>query len=298
MLVGVWLWYLSSVTNIVERFSNVAFKAFDRENYNKAVALLLRALKSKKNSKAALLLLGQSYIGLKDYQKAKETFENLLKLNPKDFDTLFNYAQVLQAENKYTEANEFYNKALIENPKSIDCYYNLGVVAFKGGAYEKALESFYKAQELAPERIDVSFYIVKCKDEMCSYETLEDGQSIIDEYLELAEQPKLPPSYGVDLAKAYAKNGQSEEAFEGCKNALKSNDKDIEAYKLMGLLQLLKNDSPEAKNMLSIAIGLDIRDEEAHNILSYVLCQHDDRCIVDTCRQKYHETIKKLIQKK
>jgi Tfp pilus assembly protein PilF len=298
LFVVVWLWYLSSETNIAQRFMDVAIKAFDKENYTKAIPLLLRALKSKKNSKAALLTLSKSYSEMKNYAQAKETFEKLLKLNPKDFDTLSNYAQMLQADKKNDEAKEFYNKALIENPKSVDCHFNLGVVLFSEGGFEKALESFGKAQELAPTRVDVSVYIVKCKDEICSYETAEEGQAIIDEYLNLAEKPNLPTSYGVDLAKAYAKNGQINEAFEKCKESINANDKDIEGYKLMGLIQLLKNEPVDSKNHLSTAISIDMRDEEVHNILSYVLCQHDDRCIVDKCRQKYHEKVSNLLSKK
>jgi len=260
--------------------------------------LFIKAIDAKPDFKDAIFWLGLSYLEIKDEQKAKESFEQALKLNPKDFHALFNIARTLQAQNCYDQARDFYNRAIKENAKNPDCYFNLGIMAFEENKYPEALDLFQKAQELSPNNGAISFYIAKCKDETCSYNPREEGQSVIDEYLKVTALENVPLSFDITLAKAYAKTGQIDLALEYCKKALATNDKDVEGYKLLGLLQLVKNNLTEAKNTLSTAISLEANNEEAHDILSYVLCQNEDMCIAQKCRLKYKEIIKKTITHK
>lgn len=296
LFVSIWLWFYKQETNFAQKFYNIGLKAFEHQDYEKAIKLLLKATESKTNFKEAIFKLGQSYLNNKDYEKAKETFEKVLKIAPKDFDSLYHIGLSFQAQSAYEEAKEMYNKALKENDKSPDCYFNLGVIAFRESLFEKAIEYFEKSKEINPDRSETTFCIAKCKDELCSYETQEQGQSVIDEYLKIADKKDIPPCYNINLAKAYAKTGNIEQALKHCKLALIEDDKDVESYKLLGIIQLVQKNSAAAKNTLSTALNLDVKDVEAHDILSYILCQHEDRSILHRCRQKYQEIIKNLIK--
>jgi len=288
-----WIWYFKTEMNTAEKFYSQGFEAFKHKDYNKAIKLFLKSITVQPNFKESLLWLGLSYLQIKELDKAKESFEKILKTQPKDFDALFNLAHTLQFQNAFEEAKEIYNKAIKENAKSTDCYFHLGVMTFIEKHYEESLEYFQKAKELSPNNARIAFYIARCKDEICSYDSMEEGQLVIDEYLKVTTHENIPPLFNITLAKAYAKTGQIDHALANCKKALAVNDKDIESYKLLGLLQLLKKDSKEARNALSTAISLERHNAEAHDILSYALCQHDDRTVVQNCRLEYKKIIKK-----
>jgi len=293
LFLAAWFWYFKNEANAAKKFYNHGFVEFQDKAYSKAISFFKKAVEAKPDFKDALCWLGLSYLEIKDWQKAKESFEKALKLNPKDFNALFNIALILQAQNSYDQAREFYNRALKENSKNHDCYFKLGQMDFDENNVSQALEFFQKAHELSPNNASISFYIAKCKEEECRYDSMEEGQSVIEEYLKVTALEKIPPLFEITLAKAYAKAGQIDMSLECCKKALAKDDADVESYNILGLLQLLKSNPDEAKNTLSTAISLESSNEDAHNILSYALCRHEDRCIAEKCRLKYKKIVKK-----
>lgn len=296
--VVLWLWYFNNEMNIAKRFYTIGSKALNKKDYSAAIGAFLKAIEAKFNFKEAFFKLGVSYLKIKEYGKAKENFNKATKIKPKDFKSLYNFAISLEKQNEFEEAKEFYIKALSVNPKDVNCLFKLGFLCFREGFYERALEYFNDAKKIDPQKSEIAFYIVKCFDEMCKYETDEDGQAVIEEYLKLEGKDGLPKDFEITLAKAYAKTGQIENSMARCRKALETNEKDVEAHKLMGLLQLLKKDLAAAKGSLSTAVNLDMNNIEAHDILSYLLCQNDDRRVVKKCRLKYQEIIKNLIKVK
>lgn len=248
------------------------------------------------SSVGAKLSSGIAFLNSKDYNAAKACFENILKNSPKDFEALLNLGSVLLLQKNYDEAIALINKAIAENGNSVDAYLKLGQVCFEKGDFTKALEAFEKAIAIEPENIEALFGIAKCKAELCNMENDEECQQILDEYLKLADGQDLPSGFHIALAKAYAKQGQLQEAYENCKKALEQNEQDIEIYKLFGLIQLIQKDFAGAKNSLSIALSFQSNNMEIHNIFSYVMCHQEKGCTLDACREQYFELIKKHIK--
>lgn len=295
---GVWFWYFRNETAGDKNFYKSGAKAFKNNDYAKAKELLIKALGATPNHKEAQYKLGLIYMEEKDYTKAKECFEKALKTSPKDFDTLYNYALTLQNQDELEGAKELYNRALKENAQNPDCYMNLGIINLKQGDVANAMQLLEKAHELAPGNPQISFSLTKCKDELCNYETPEEGQAVIDEYLKIAKMPNLPEDFGATLSKAYAKNGQLDKALDYCQKCLKEQSENVECYALLGLIQLIKRDLVGAKNTLSTALNLEPGNEELHEILSYTLCQQENKCAVKKCREKYKALIKNFVKPK
>lgn len=289
----VWWWFFKAGKSPTESFIKNGLKAFANVDYKKAKELLSKA---DNLTPDAQYKLGMAHLALGEYAEAQACFEAVLKTSPKNFDALVSLSQTLQFQGKNDEALEIYTKALIENDKNIDCYLSIGRLYQEQGNYEKALEIFNKAKEIAPENIQVLFSIVKCKSELCDPDNEDDYQKLIDECIKLAGSEGLPSDYDTSLAKVYAKGGDIDKALESCKRAVELNEKDVEAYRLLGLIQLIKRDLDGAKNSLSMALNFQQNDSETHNVFSYLLCLQVDDCTMKKCRDKYFSLVKKHIK--
>lgn len=239
---------------------------------------------------------GVVHLSSGEYNEAKICFENILKTSPKNFDALFNLAQVLMFQKNYDEAIAFLTKALAENGNSVECYLKLGQIHFEQGDYVKAMEAFEKAKDIDPENVMAIFSIARCKAQLCNFDNEDESQQILDEYLKIADGNELPPGFHISMAKVYAKKGQINEAYENCKKAIEQDGQDIEVYKLFGLIQLIQKDFAGAKSSLSIALSLQSNNMEIHDIFSYVMCHQEKGCPLDQCREQYFELIKKHIK--
>lgn len=291
----VWLWFFKSGKSFGRKVRKAVGTAFELGNYKKAKELLLRMPDLDTNPEVKYKL-GLAHLKLNDYDEAKVCFEEVIKKAPKDFEALFHLAQVFQFQKKYEQALETYNKAIKENNKDIKCPLNIGNIYYEQGNYDEALTVLEKAKEIAPENVELLFSIVKCKSELCDIDDNESCNQIIDEYLKIAGNEELPAGFDASFGKFYAKTGQIEEALEYCRNAIESNEKDIETYRLLGLMQLIKKDFAGAKNSLSMALNFQTSNMETHNLFSYLLCSHEKGCELQKCRKKYYELIKKYLK--
>lgn len=293
----VWLWFFKGGRFSGKNMLKSSINAFEQGNYKKAKELLLKIPDTDTNSETKYKL-GLVHLKLSEYDNAKSCFEQVLKTSPKNFDALFNLAQILQLQEKYDESIEMYARAAKENNKNIECSLNIGDIYYEQGSYDKALEVLEKVKEIAPDNIQLLFSIVKCKSELCDMENEAERQQIIDEYTKLAENANLLKNFNISFAKVHAKIGNVLEAFKYCKDAIEANGEDIEAYKLLGLINLIQNDLPGAKNSLSIALNFQSNNVEIHHLLSYLFCIHEKGCALQQCRDKYYELVNKQHLKK
>lgn len=291
----VWKWFFENTGSQSEDTFKLSEKAFKDGDYKKVKELLSNP-SSSSATKEAKLLLGISQLQLGELDSAKAIFEQILKAMPKNFDALFNLAQVHQKQKNYDEALDIYNKALNEKKDNLNCIINVGIINYEKGKINDALEHLEKAKQISPDNTQVLFSIAKCKSALCDLDNEEACQQAIDEYAKIANSPDLPPEFNSDLARFYAKSGNIDGAMECCHKVLQIDSENIEAYKILGLIQLIKRDFAGAKAILSTALNLKSDDVEAHNILSYVLCQNEDECLRDRCREKYYEVIKKYLK--
>lgn len=292
----VWMWFFKNEKAFCEKLYNKGLKEFKSEQYKKARTLFSRITIMIPDFKDTRYRLGLTYLKLKEYEKAKTEFELCLKTSPDDFDILFNLALSLLNLKLYEQAEEFYLKALDKNEKDVNCFFGLGLINYNLKKFETAMQFFQKADELSPNNPLYLFYINRCKDELCTYDEEEQVNTIIEAYLKLLEYPNLPKEFHIVLAGAYAKSGNIQESEKYCKLALTKNFENVECYKVLGLIQLIKKDLEETKNTLKTALNLQPNNEEIHNLLSYTLCYQVDDCPLGTCRQKYYELIKKFLK--
>lgn len=292
LLAFVWKWFFESVSEPDNDSYKLSKTAFKNGDYKK-VKELLAGSSSTKESK---FMLGLSLLHLDELDAAKEAFLQVLKAVPNNIDAMLNLAKVSQKQKNYDEALEMYAKILSINPDNLEAILNMGLVNLDKGKINDAFTYLNKAKELSPDNPQVLYSIAKCKSVMCDMDNEDACKEALEEYTKLENNPNLPSEFNSDLARLYAKSGDVDKALACCQKVLLQESENLEIYKLLGLVQFIRQDYEAAKTTLSTAINLKPDDVEAHNILSYVLCQNEDACLREKCREKYYEVIKKYLK--
>lgn len=152
--------------------------------------------------------IGKAALQLKDYQKAKKCFKDVLKNNTESEDALFGLGFCAELEGNLNEANNYYSSILELNPENEQTLLRKGIVEFTLG--EKSASQFYlnKLLEKDPNNVDANIILGQIK--------LEDNQ-LIDalfhfENVKKNNSKNLQPY--LILGEYYKKNNQLKEAIE------------------------------------------------------------------------------------
>ncbi|MDO6491740.1 MULTISPECIES: tetratricopeptide repeat protein [unclassified Cellulophaga] len=103
---------------------------------------------SEKENEYAWALLGNTYIDLEEDAKAKNAFENAVRVDPKMEEAITGLGIVARIEGDYEKAADLYEKAIAINPKYAEAYSSLVVIYLKQKEFEKATEVGVKSYEL------------------------------------------------------------------------------------------------------------------------------------------------------
>jgi len=292
----VWYWFFKPEKPPVENFYKLALKAFESGDYKTAKAMFLKMPKINSNLDAKYKL-GISFLKLKEYKDAQSCLELVVKKSPKNLDALNDLAKSLSAQEEYDAALGIYTKLSKIDSKNLDNFLNISKIHCKKGDYSDALSMLEKIKKKFPNDPKLKLAIINCKSKMCDKIDTYACRKMLEQYEEMANSKDLPPDFYVGIAKAYAMNGEIEKAFENCQKAIEITSEDVEAYQLMGLIQLIKRDMENAKTNLTVALNFEPGNEETHNIFSYVLCQSVESCTLSKCRENYFKLVQKFINK-
>lgn len=112
---------------------------------------LQKALAMDTENQAILVLAGEAWFRLQNYDKAIALFEKAVAVNPSD-PRLYNWLGMCHRRLKQgAKALEDYKKALIMDPDDFNLHYNLGRVHFMLKDYVHARQSYEEALRLNPD---------------------------------------------------------------------------------------------------------------------------------------------------
>ena len=112
------------------------------------------------NEPALFDILGITNVFLKKYEDAKMSFEKALKINPRFFQSLNNFGNLMYDLKEYNNALKYYKKALENKTKSTyhnqnfkyrEVYNNIANVFNEIGSTEEAILNYEKAIEIDPD---------------------------------------------------------------------------------------------------------------------------------------------------
>ncbi len=100
--------------------------------------------------RVAHLLLGLMAFHQKQFPSALKSFQQMLKLDPKDVAAIFNIGVLYHQQNHYRLAREHYLRALRIHPRHADARYNIVVLTHSVGAQGEARYQLKKLRHLVP----------------------------------------------------------------------------------------------------------------------------------------------------
>lgn len=98
--------------------------------------------------------MGIAYARLKDYERAENAFLESLSMNPNNYITYFNLAEMHYYSEKYEEAEKYYKKVLYLQPTHTRALYHLGKLGIKNVKKEEAIVYFKKVLKVRPNHED------------------------------------------------------------------------------------------------------------------------------------------------
>lgn len=125
---------------------------YGRNQYETALDEVKQALVAKPDLWEAWNLRGLIYVSLGDDRLAEDSFKRAMQLNPRDGDTMHNYAWFLCQRQRYPESIALFQKAIAQPQYgSVSrSLMTLGVCQARAGALADAERSLSRAYELDP----------------------------------------------------------------------------------------------------------------------------------------------------
>ena len=139
------------ISYFLNGISNITLK-----NYTKAIESLNDGIEFVYNNNPLLLdfysNLGDSYNAIKEYEKSDKAFDDALKINPDDAQTLNNYAYYLSLRKEKLDKAEKFSKRSNELAPNVRSYIDTyGWILYQQGKYKEAEEWLNRAVKMGPK---------------------------------------------------------------------------------------------------------------------------------------------------
>jgi len=114
--------------------------------------------------------LGETYLLLRDINKARASFEHALELDGSICSTWINLGLALQAEGHSAAATLAFEQALRIEPNNADAHYNFAVVLENDNLLDRAIVHAHRAAQLKPERGDWQTGLAGLLSQVCEFD--------------------------------------------------------------------------------------------------------------------------------
>jgi tetratricopeptide (TPR) repeat protein len=128
-----------------------AQEAYDKGDYDLAIADYSRSIQFGLRSELVYLNRGIAYVQKGDYDRAVTDFNKASPLDPQDGRVYFNRGYAHQQKGDYASAIEDYSQALLLNTQDEQAYLDRGFAYDVQGDYDKAIADDSKAIQLNPQ---------------------------------------------------------------------------------------------------------------------------------------------------
>jgi len=122
-----------------------AMEQFKNKNYDKAIELLNEVIKQDSKNVDAYANIAVIYKNKKDYEKSFEYLNKAIKLNPRNENLHSNMGNLLRTIKNYKGALGAYSNAVKLNPKNPNNYNNLGILYEQMNDSNKAISAYKQA---------------------------------------------------------------------------------------------------------------------------------------------------------
>lgn len=128
-----------------------ALEQYYASNFNEAIKFFSDYLAMDTQNWEVINYIGLSYLGLKNYPKAKENFSSVIALNKYYTKGYVNRANVYALEGNYSAAERDYRDAIKYDRGNLEIYYGLSLLYINSREYNKALIELNTLTSLDPK---------------------------------------------------------------------------------------------------------------------------------------------------
>jgi len=127
-----------------------AVRLHKQKKYDQAQEIYEQILRINPENFDALRLLGTIFAQQNQLDQSLVLLQHAYEINPSHSGLLNNYGNVLKDLKRYGEALSIYNKAIALNPVNSDAWLNKGITLFEMKLFPEALDSYQQAVTLNP----------------------------------------------------------------------------------------------------------------------------------------------------
>lgn len=171
-----------------------AYEALQVGQYESAIRYYSEALEQNPSNKKAMFGIATAYHMSKDYEKAKETYLKIIKLDPDYWPAVNNYIILVTEENpekSITRLEELYAR----NPSFAAIPAQLGNLYYKNGNIQKSVEYYVSAIKLEPKNIEYRYNLALILEKTSRREEAAGlYKSLLDDAAKGAQLPENPVS--------------------------------------------------------------------------------------------------------
>ncbi|HUS18642.1 MAG TPA: tetratricopeptide repeat protein, partial [Terriglobales bacterium] len=199
-----------------EELIDSARDALQSQNYRVALELLQRAAEKEPKSKRAYNLLGDAYMGNRQFSEAEAAYRKQLAIDNFDQFAHSRLARSLWAQRKMEDAAKVFQEQLEVNPLDSDATEALGELFLELKRYEEAVPVLERAVSLEPENAISHSNLGRA---YLNLKRDKDAAQSFDKAVELQPNPLLWNNIAYELAQS---NSNLEKAQEYAESALAS----------------------------------------------------------------------------
>ncbi len=212
----------------------------------------------KQKTEIEYLILGNNYLGTKEYKKAIESYENAIEKNSENSNAYYNLGIIYSNIKEYEKEIDSYAKAIEINSEYLSAYYNLGNAYSNNKEYQKAIDTYKEGIKINPNASDMYYYMGSTY-----YKNEEYEKSIVA----FKEGIRINPNdsdihYG--LGDSYNSNKEYEKAISAYKEGIKINPNDSDMYYGLGNTYTSSGEYEKAKLSYIKAIEINPNDSDIH----------------------------------
>ena len=167
-----------------------------RGEYAEAIESYQQILKEDPENYQATRELAQVYSWNKEYDKSIQYYDMLLGKNSRDYDALLGKAQVLGWAGEYYMAEDLYTKVIEAVPDYLDAYLGLANICLWTSKYQQALGLLRKVEEENPENQEI---IRKIFDVYYTKGDFKSAREYYQKIVKLDKEYKAGPELAADL---------------------------------------------------------------------------------------------------
>lgn len=286
-----------------EAFEGIALSAYGSRKSDRAFDAARAALKMNGNLQGARLVLGKVYIGKKEYGKASEHFEKLLRKDPDNAELLELLAKCYKALGKKEKLAVIDKKIIRMNSKNTMSRTRLAKYYESKNNTPEALKLYRELIQLQPGNLEVLKSLVSLSgksrliDDAVSYArkyvvikkgdaemhrelgdlyyTQKKMDDALEEYRTALKIDPTIKGFHKRYAEIVISKGRQDEVIQALTGVIKSGNADLSTYMTLGLMYQKKKDFIEAIEMYQKALQVEPSNFEA--LSSLAACQVENR---------------------